>query len=43
MAETIKKVSDKIENILNEEETKILKELLEKLSIGLEKENNSGR
>ena len=43
MAETIKKASDKIENILNEEDTKILKELLEKLSIGLEKENNSGR
>ena len=31
------------ELIINEEETKILKELLEKLSIGLEKENNNGR
>jgi DNA-binding MarR family transcriptional regulator len=38
MTETFDNISNKIENILSEEETKRLKELLIKLSDGLEKE-----
>jgi DNA-binding MarR family transcriptional regulator len=38
MTETFDNISNKIENILSEEETKKLKELLIKLSDGLEKE-----
>lgn len=38
MTETFDNISNKIENILSEEETKKLKELLVKLSDGLEKE-----
>ena len=38
MNETFEKISNKIENVLSQEETEKLKELLVKLSDGLEKE-----
>ena len=38
MNETFNNISNKVEEILTKDETKELKELLEKLSIGLEKE-----